>query len=379
MGRCKVSRAGASSDPGAVLKALLEARDAVLEIRFHICQMGEAAGVPVTAIVTTNLNKIIDVNYYPVETAKSYTEVVDFFKSYKFGALAVTECDKLVYRTWICKCSIDFIGSNKCPNLISATYTMSESEVLAFGLMFDIAFHVGVQPNAYINTMLVPRDGQIPVDAQCLATHGIFHVVPVIAVATGPMLRSTVRRWLRKILATLYFKEITLSFCIRDPQLGKSIDTATALEVRATGIPYVFAPRIAGFVILDWQGIDRITSLPHSNYTYSVLAGIQAGIDMVMVPLNHTEFIDDLTYLVKNKFIPMSRIDDIVRRILRVKFTMGLFENPLADLKQVDELESQVNYSIYPFSNADVPKLQIGLFIFEFGHPIYIYIYTHTH
>ncbi|KAF8391859.1 hypothetical protein HHK36_022197 [Tetracentron sinense] len=33
------------------------------------------------------------------------------------------------------------------------------------------------QPNAYINTLLVPRDGQIPVDAQCLATQGIFHVV----------------------------------------------------------------------------------------------------------------------------------------------------------------------------------------------------------
>lgn len=36
-----------------------------------------------------------------------------------------------------------------------------------------------------------------------------------------------------------------------------------------------------GFVISDWQGIDRITSPPHSNYTYSVLAGVQAGIDMV--------------------------------------------------------------------------------------------------
>ncbi|KAF8391858.1 hypothetical protein HHK36_022196 [Tetracentron sinense] len=152
--------------------------------------------------------------------------------------------------------------------------------------------------------------------------------VPVIAVATGPMSRNTVRRRLRKFLATLYFEEITLSFCIRDPQLGKSIGAATALEVRATGIPYVFAPCIAGFVILDWQGIDRITSLPHSSYTYSVLAGIQTGIDMVMVPLNQTEFIDDLTYLVKNKFIPTSRIDDVVRRILHVKFTMGLFENP---------------------------------------------------
>lgn len=36
-----------------------------------------------------------------------------------------------------------------------------------------------------------------------------------------------------------------------------------------------------GFVISDWEGIDRITSPPHANYTYSVQAGIQAGIDMV--------------------------------------------------------------------------------------------------
>lgn len=36
-----------------------------------------------------------------------------------------------------------------------------------------------------------------------------------------------------------------------------------------------------GFVISDWEGIDRITSPPHSNYSYSVQAAIQAGIDMV--------------------------------------------------------------------------------------------------
>ncbi|KAH9704803.1 glycosyl hydrolase family protein [Citrus sinensis] len=58
--------------------------------------------------------------------------------------------------------------------------------------------------------------------------------------------------------------------------------------------------KFKGFVISDWQGIDRITSPPHSNYTYSVQAGIQAGIDMVMIPFNLTEFIDDLTDLVKN-------------------------------------------------------------------------------
>lgn len=63
----------------------------------------------------------------------------------------------------------------------------------------------------------------------------------------------------------------------------------------------------------------------------------------IMVPLNYTEFIDTLTSLVKNNFIPMTRIDDAVRRILRVKFTLGLFENPLADYKLVKHVGSQVS------------------------------------
>ncbi|KAG6486001.1 beta-glucosidase BoGH3B-like [Zingiber officinale] len=99
--------------------------------------------------------------------------------------------------------------------------------------------------------------------------------------------------------------------------------------------------RFRGFVISDWQGIDRITSPPGANYTYSVQAGINAGIDMVMVPYIYTEFINDLTFLVDNNFIPMSRIDDAVRRILRVKFASGLFENPLADLSLVDQIGKQ--------------------------------------
>ncbi|RWW52218.1 hypothetical protein BHE74_00041370, partial [Ensete ventricosum] len=96
--------------------------------------------------------------------------------------------------------------------------------------------------------------------------------------------------------------------------------------------------RFRGFVISDWQGIDRITSPPHANYSYSIQAGIHAGIDMVMVPFTYTEFIKDLTYQVQNNVIPMSRINDAVRRILRVKFTMGLFENPYADPSLADQL-----------------------------------------
>ncbi|KAK2997958.1 hypothetical protein RJ639_026343 [Escallonia herrerae] len=101
--------------------------------------------------------------------------------------------------------------------------------------------------------------------------------------------------------------------------------------------------KFKGFVISDWEGIDGITSPPHSNYTYSVQASVLAGIDMVMIPLKYTEFIDDLTYLVKSNFVPMDRIDDAVRRILLVKFISGLFEHPLADLSLVNEVGNQVH------------------------------------
>ncbi|KAM6576620.1 hypothetical protein CsatB_028457 [Cannabis sativa] len=99
--------------------------------------------------------------------------------------------------------------------------------------------------------------------------------------------------------------------------------------------------RFRGFVISDWQGIDRITSPPHSNYSYSVEASVNAGVDMIMVPYNFTEFIDILTSQVKSNIVPISRIDDAVRRILRVKFIMGLFENPLADFSLTNQLGSK--------------------------------------
>ncbi|KAI3445226.1 hypothetical protein Pfo_001891 [Paulownia fortunei] len=104
--------------------------------------------------------------------------------------------------------------------------------------------------------------------------------------------------------------------------------------------------KFKGFVISDWQGLDRITSPPHSNYTYSVQAGVQAGIDMIMLPYNFTEFINDLTYMVKNNFISMDRIDDAVERILLVKFNLGLFENPIADLSLVNEVGSQAHRNL---------------------------------
>ncbi|XAR64820.1 Glucan 1,3-beta-glucosidase [Bertholletia excelsa] len=99
--------------------------------------------------------------------------------------------------------------------------------------------------------------------------------------------------------------------------------------------------RFRGFVISDMMGLDWITTPAHANYSYSIQAGIHAGIDMVMVPFNYTEFIHGLMVMAKKGVIPMHRINDAVKRILRVKFVMGLFEHPFADQSLADKLGNQ--------------------------------------
>ena len=57
-----------------------------------------------------------------------------------------------------------------------------------------------------------------------------------------------------------------------------------------------------------------------------IAISINAGMDMVMVPTRYREYFNDLKALVNEGKVPMSRIDDAVLRILRVKFAMGLMD-----------------------------------------------------
>ncbi|KAJ1381120.1 Glycoside hydrolase, family 3, N-terminal, partial [Sesbania bispinosa] len=91
-----------------------------------------------------------------------------------------------------------------------------------------------------------------------------------------------------------------------------------------------------GFVISDWEGLDRLCQPHGSNYRYCISSAINAGIDMVMVPSRYELFIEDLTFLIESGEVPISRIDDAVERILRVKFAAGLFEFPFSDRSLLD-------------------------------------------
>ena len=84
-----------------------------------------------------------------------------------------------------------------------------------------------------------------------------------------------------------------------------------------------------GVVVSDWEDIKKLVSQwkVAVDEKEATRLAIIAGIDMSMVPSDYS-FSDLMVQLVKEGRVPMSRIDEAVRRILRLKFDLGLFENP---------------------------------------------------
>ena len=84
-----------------------------------------------------------------------------------------------------------------------------------------------------------------------------------------------------------------------------------------------------GMLVTDWADIDNLFTRDHvaADKREAVALGINAGIDMIMDPYD-PECCNVIVDLVNSGDIPMERIDDAVRRILRLKVRLGLFENP---------------------------------------------------
>ena len=93
-----------------------------------------------------------------------------------------------------------------------------------------------------------------------------------------------------------------------------------------------------GLAVTDWADINNLCTREHiaANRVEAVAAGINAGIDMIMDPYD-PEVCKDIITAVNEKLIPMSRIDDAVRRVLRLKARLGLFENPVWDVDHYDK------------------------------------------
>jgi beta-glucosidase len=103
-----------------------------------------------------------------------------------------------------------------------------------------------------------------------------------------------------------------------------------------------------GFLVSDWAAIDQLSS----DYKTDIEKSINAGLDMVMIPNgpgqknNYVEFINLLKELVAEGRVPQSRIDDAVRRILREKFRMGVFDHSYANPKLTAEVGSAAHRQV---------------------------------
>jgi beta-glucosidase len=97
-----------------------------------------------------------------------------------------------------------------------------------------------------------------------------------------------------------------------------------------------------GFLVSDWMAVSQIDR----DYNISVVTSINAGMDMVMVPFDYKLFINTLTAAVERGEVSMERIDDAVRRILRVKAWLGMFEAPFGREDLIPEVGSDAHRAV---------------------------------
>ena len=99
-----------------------------------------------------------------------------------------------------------------------------------------------------------------------------------------------------------------------------------------------------GMIVTDWADINNLYTREKvaSSQKEAVKLAVNAGIDMSMVPYD-CQFAIDLKELVEEGEVPMSRVDDAVRRILRLKFRLGLFDRPNTLLADYPEFGSEAH------------------------------------
>lgn len=102
-----------------------------------------------------------------------------------------------------------------------------------------------------------------------------------------------------------------------------------------------------GFVVSDWADIENLYTREKvaKDRREAVKMAVMAGIDMSMVPYDYS-FYDTLIELVRDGEVPMSRIDEAVSGILRVKFKLGLFERPYPNPNLLDNVALEASRKV---------------------------------
>ena len=98
-----------------------------------------------------------------------------------------------------------------------------------------------------------------------------------------------------------------------------------------------------GIILTDWEDINKLydrDKVARSKKEATKIA-INSGIDMSMVPYDYEEFCNNLIELVEEGEVKMSRIDDAVSKILKLKIELGLFKTPVTDYREYDDFGSE--------------------------------------
>jgi beta-glucosidase len=88
-----------------------------------------------------------------------------------------------------------------------------------------------------------------------------------------------------------------------------------------------------GLVVTDWADIENLHNRDKvaSSHKEAIRLAFNAGIDMSMIPYNYVQYYELLVELVNEGAVSMERLNDAVRRILNLKYKLGLFEQPLVE------------------------------------------------
>ncbi|MFN6944595.1 MAG: glycoside hydrolase family 3 N-terminal domain-containing protein, partial [Cytophagaceae bacterium] len=132
-----------------------------------------------------------------------------------------------------------------------------------------------------------------------------------------------------------------------------------------------------GVIISDWLDIQKLHERHNvaSTHKEAVLKSVEAGIDMVIVPFDFS-FYDDLVALVKEGKVSEERINQSVRRILKIKKDLGLFEDPYVEAKAIENFGKPeykqsalqaARESIVLLKNDDLLPLKMNASVFLTG------------
>lgn len=120
-----------------------------------------------------------------------------------------------------------------------------------------------------------------------------------------------------------------------------------------------------GMIVTDWADINNLYTREKvaANKKEAIALAINAGIDMAMEPYS-VDYCDLLKELVNEGRVPMSRIDDAARRVIRLKYRLGLFDRPNTWLKDYPQ------FGCKEFADASVEAATESMVLLKNDHDI---------